>query len=319
MFAHFPFSTCFNHILSMLRIRVIFGWLLCGLCVWQPDIQCSACSSQKTGNHSWNETVDFKMERALENKEDDLVTLPFPFPPVATTPAPPSGSVLRPHLGEDASFPCPLPVGGNPSGIIWTVQGRTVFEHGQPVDLSTHYEFAQWDDVAVLRIRHVALASSGEIVCRLEEGNRKSILRRFTLIPRVTRAAEVFATPLASHHEAAVGASLTISCPVRLPLSPEVVEDLDGRYLWRHNGWLVNMTREAQYMTPGMPAGWTRRRVTADPGPLKNEEGGSFIFNLEFSVVRLGDRGILECWFRPHKHLQEWIVQSTNLEVEIKP
>ncbi|XP_055345304.1 uncharacterized protein LOC129593138 isoform X2 [Paramacrobiotus metropolitanus] len=127
------------------------------------------------------------IERAVNNKKDDMVTLPFP--PTATTSASPSGSVLRPHLGNTVSFWCPVPVGGHFSRISWTVQGRTVFERGQPVALPasqphSHYEFAQLDDgTAVLSIRNVSLASSGEVVCRLEEAARTTVLRRFTLIP----------------------------------------------------------------------------------------------------------------------------------------
>ncbi|XP_055345308.1 uncharacterized protein LOC129593140 isoform X2 [Paramacrobiotus metropolitanus] len=198
----------------MHRTLTVYGWLLC---FWQPDLRCSACTRQTTAvanSDHWRIPTSFTgnafhmIERALENMEDNMVTLPFP--PTATTSASPSASVVRPRRGETVTFRCPLPVGGHSARISWTVQGRTVFERGQPLAPHPHYEFAQLDDgTAVLRIRNVSLQFCGEVICLLDAAARTTVLRRFTLIPRATRVAEVFAESLPRNQEAVTGAPST--------------------------------------------------------------------------------------------------------------
>ncbi|XP_055345388.1 uncharacterized protein LOC129593201 isoform X2 [Paramacrobiotus metropolitanus] len=155
-------------------------------------------SSSSTDPMPW-EDLEAVIERDLIKKEEDLVTLRFPS--AATTTA----DVVRPRLGQNASFGCKLPVGGRPTDLHWTVQGRPVVQRAPPVAHHPHYEFAQWianDTVALLRMVNVSLASSGEVVCHL----RETVLRRCTLLlPRVTRAAEIFETPWAPQQRVAVG------------------------------------------------------------------------------------------------------------------
>ncbi|XP_055345302.1 uncharacterized protein LOC129593137 [Paramacrobiotus metropolitanus] len=339
----------------MHRTLTVYGWLLC---FWQPGLRCSARTTQTTtvtDSVLWRiptEVNAFRMiERAKENMEDDMVTLQFP--PSATTPSSSPGSVLRPHLGNTVSFWCPVPVGGHFSGISWTVQGQTVFERGQPVALPasqphSHYEFAQLDDgTAVLRIRNVSLASSGEVVCRLDEAARKTELRRFTLIPRVTEASEVFVEGLPPKQRSVVGGNFNISCRVRLPLAPEVAENVQHHFMWRHLGRLLDAPAEEPYSSH-LPASWTRtandtrtvvdllgrpivnvtrgsplahsvadlfRTAVSNSGIRDNAPGAVFAFHLNSTYADQGDIGPVECWFRPHRHLHEWIVQSTYLSV----
>ncbi|XP_055345353.1 uncharacterized protein LOC129593171 [Paramacrobiotus metropolitanus] len=240
-----------SHLFSSLqRILTLHSWLLCALCLWQRDIRCSACSTRKTAVTDSDQsavTIDLTKWEPLEEviegsaKEDDLVT--FEFRSAATTTAPPSaaaGGMVRPRLGQNASFDCPVPVGGRLSDIHWTVQGRTVFQRGQPVAHHPDYEFAQRNgSVAVLRILNVSMASSGEVVCHLQE----VVLRRYTLIPRVTRASEVFETDLAQQHRAVVGGSFKLSCRVRVPLAPEVAADVREHYMMRSRGVLYLIPR----------------------------------------------------------------------------
>ncbi|XP_055345392.1 uncharacterized protein LOC129593205 [Paramacrobiotus metropolitanus] len=342
----------------MYRTLTVYGWLLC---FWQPGLRCSARTTQTTtvtNSDQWRISTVYNafhmIDRAMENMEDDMVTLQFPN--TATTPSSssPSGSVLRPHLGNTVSFWCPVPVGGHSSRISWTVQGRTVFERGQPVALPasqphSHYEFAQLDDgTAVLRIRNVSLASSGEIVCRLDEAAKKTELRRFTLIPRVTQASEVFVEDLPPSQETVTGGTFNISCRVRLPLAPEVVENVRHHFMWRHLGRLLNAPAEEPYTTH-LPASWTRtandtrtvvdlwgrpivnvtrgsplahavarlfRTAVSNSGINVNAPGAVFAFHLNSTDADQGDIGPVECWFRPHRNLHEWIVQSTYLNVE---
>ncbi|XP_055355020.1 uncharacterized protein LOC129600498 [Paramacrobiotus metropolitanus] len=306
--------------MKLMRLLAIYGLVFSGLCQWERDAQSNACTVQTNGDLHSDPSLDDIIERALRYKEDDKVTLQFPR---AATTAPPSAvtsRVMRPRLGQNVSFSCQVPFGAQSTGISWTHQGRTVFEQGQPgtvPPVSNHrYNILPLDDsIAVLRILNVSLQSSGEVVCFLPEATGKIALNRFTLIPYVTRATEVFAAPLASHYRVTVGDRYMISCPVRLPLAPDVMDNLLHHYMLRHNGQLINMPREEPY-TSYLPASWK--------GTLSSGSGGIavdrvFGFNLISSSARLDESGPVQCWVRPHKDLHEWIVQSTWLVVKEKP
>ncbi|XP_055355014.1 uncharacterized protein LOC129600494 [Paramacrobiotus metropolitanus] len=286
-----------------------------GWCQWQRHAQCSACTVQMNGDFRSDLSLDEIVERALRKKEDDKVTLQFPVPRATTTPAA-AGRLMRPRLGQNVSFSCQGPLGVPSVAISWTHQGRTVFEQGQPVPMSNRrYDFLQFDDsIVVLRILNVSLPSTGEVVCHLQEATRRTVLHRYTLIPLVTRAAEVFAAPLAPQYRVTVGDSYNISCAVRLPLAPDV-QNVRHHHMWRHKGHLINVPREEPY-TSHLPSGWVGTVASgSELIPLQDE---GLEFELISSSARLIASGPVECWFRPHRHLHEWIVQSTVLVVKEK-
>ncbi|XP_055349741.1 uncharacterized protein LOC129596474 [Paramacrobiotus metropolitanus] len=299
-----------------MHITLVFYRLLF-YCLWRYYLpnHCSACTVHKTGDSYSEKFLGDIMDRALRTKEDDMVTLQFPGPTTLAQPLVIDG-VKRARLGQNASFSCDIPLDGSPDSLTWTVLGRTVFEDGRALSVSqVQYDVVQLDGVSVLRVINVSLLSTGQIVC-FKDSTKATVLKRYSLIPRVTRAEEVFVGSWSPLQPIIVnqGISTLITCTVRLPLSPDVVDNVRNQYMWRHNGRLITVPREEPYMS-FLPPEWSYQTATG-LGPTANIPGASFTLNLHFPRTSAKDTGPVEFWFRPHRHLHEWVIQSTRLIVK---
>ncbi|XP_055356289.1 uncharacterized protein LOC129601487 [Paramacrobiotus metropolitanus] len=284
-------------------------------------IQLSGCCSP-----SQTERLNEILEEGLrQQRQDDLVILPFdrgwggasePWPVYN------QAGLERPHLGDHVTFTCQLPHGKDGHEVSWRHHNRVVFERGQPVgpvEDGHEYSFSQQDNVLLFRIHNVSFLARGEVTCR--DTVTGIPLQRYRLLPLVTRANQVFATPLPSQRLTA-GATLTISCALRRPLSPEVIQnDFPLNHVMvRHNGRLVS-TRPAEALyslppfeppSPEDVEAFTAARFLNRPGFDKRIFVDKHIPN----ITALTGNGPAECWYRPHVGLHEWIVQRALIVVQ---
>ncbi|XP_055355260.1 uncharacterized protein LOC129600723 [Paramacrobiotus metropolitanus] len=100
---------------------------------------------------------------ALRTRQDERITLPL-----APNAGILEGLLSRPRLGEDATFSCEAPPGGDWRSLTWLHRGRTVFEagHAQPEDPAQRYNVTQMSDRRLqLVVLNVTAYSGGPILC----------------------------------------------------------------------------------------------------------------------------------------------------------
>ncbi|XP_055333909.1 uncharacterized protein LOC129585299 isoform X2 [Paramacrobiotus metropolitanus] len=248
---------------------------------------CSTCTVQKDSKA--NLLLDEIIARAVQYQEDDKVTLKFPQA-VLLEKNDPAVIIRRPRLGQNVSFTCFASPEGNSRAISLTFQGQTLFQQGErlPVENST-----------------------GEIVC-YEGLVKKAVIRRYSLMPLITRAEEIFAQSLVPQN-VTQGGSATFAVAVRMPLSQRVLDNLHTHCMWRHKGQWLSVPKEEPY-TSSMPPTWIPMQVQFGRIPDKNTVG-SLLYRFTFENVKPRDNGPVEFWFRPHRETHEWIYQSAKLNV----
>ncbi|XP_055352223.1 uncharacterized protein LOC129598376 [Paramacrobiotus metropolitanus] len=278
--------------------------------------------SRKTGP----DLNDMLADAWLKNRQDDRVTLPQ----LAVSDFVTDSAVQRPRLGEDATFQCEVPVGTDPDGraVSWLHQDRTVFQAGRalPVEGSHRYNLTRVGSTLFFTVLNVSLASSGAVLCVAAPSGpayapRPRVLQRYTLLPLVTRRDDVFAAPDAPAVTATEGGPVTVPCSIRLPFPEGIFLNRRQHVLWRHNGRVVYGPSEAPYgaliSATGLPQASVMAVHPNDTQPT-NRPGQLTDDQYTMHAVTLADAGHVECWFRPHQGLHEWIVQSTKLTVFAK-
>ncbi|XP_055352882.1 uncharacterized protein LOC129598830 isoform X2 [Paramacrobiotus metropolitanus] len=258
------------------------------------------------------------MEEGLRQpRQDDLVVLQFDHRGEGAYS--PEG-LERPPLGDNVTLVCQLPHGKDWHEVSWLHRERVVFERGQPVPVEDgqEYSFSHLYNVLFFHIRNVSFLASGAVTC-LDTVNNLPI-KRYSLLPKVTRASQVFHTPM-PNQLLTEGDTLTLTCQLRLPLSPEAVKNnfTLNHVMVRHKGRLLTLPAEAPYSV----------RPSSRPLPAENVEAyesAKFLNRAFVSPVSLtyfvphltvaNDRGQAECWFRPHAGLHEWIVQTALITVQ---
>ncbi|XP_055333712.1 uncharacterized protein LOC129585153 isoform X2 [Paramacrobiotus metropolitanus] len=262
---------------------------------------------------------DLLEEAMLNNRQDDRVILTQLAPSDAVT----NSMVYRPRLGEDATFRCDVPAGSDWRAVAWLHQDRTVYEAGRPLpveDVSGQaYNFTRSDDILVLIVLNVTMRSGGSVQCITAPASsytaQRRVLQRYMLLPLITRHSDVFALHDGPYMTATEGDHVVIPCRIRLPLPEAILMNLHNHLMWRHNGRLVYGPAEAPYgrllPTKGLaqadrPRGAVRMQPPNSPGMLQRR-------TLTFESVALTDGGYVQCFFRPHRDLHEWIFQTTEL------
>ncbi|XP_055355265.1 uncharacterized protein LOC129600727 [Paramacrobiotus metropolitanus] len=261
---------------------------------------------------------DMVAEAMLHHRQDDRIVLHGLAPSDIVT----DSVVLRPRLGEDAAFNCSVPADADWRDVSWRHQDWTVFEAGAPFPLPEEdttgqkYAFRRVNHTLFLVVRNVTLGSSGSVLCVLYPfSSRQRILQRFLLLPDITRRTDVFAAPDAPHVTATEGEAVTLQCSIRLPVPEKILWYLPEHLMWVHHGRIVQGPAEAPYGLP-QPTGEGPRAV--EPYyiiPANNSPGILLPSRLLLRAVALTDAGCVQCLFRPHQHIHEWIVSTTTLRV----
>ncbi|XP_055333908.1 uncharacterized protein LOC129585299 isoform X1 [Paramacrobiotus metropolitanus] len=295
MFLPLPFTLVFHAVL----LGVMYRW-------------CSTCTVQKDSKA--NLLLDEIIARAVQYQEDDKVTLKFPQA-VLLEKNDPAVIIRRPRLGQNVSFTCFASPEGNSRAISLTFQGQTLFQQGERLPVENvnnqRYHFAQYGDTLIFQVFNVTLQSTGEIVC-YEGLVKKAVIRRYSLMPLITRAEEIFAQSLVPQN-VTQGGSATFAVAVRMPLSQRVLDNLHTHCMWRHKGQWLSVPKEEPY-TSSMPPTWIPMQVQFGRIPDKNTVG-SLLYRFTFENVKPRDNGPVEFWFRPHRETHEWIYQSAKLNV----
>ncbi|XP_055339390.1 uncharacterized protein LOC129588977 [Paramacrobiotus metropolitanus] len=171
----------------------------------------------------------------------------------------------------------------------------------------------------ILVIRNVTMRSGGFVQCVIDPSTtrpiwystHRHILQLFLVLPRVTHRSEVFAAPGARYVIATEGETVTLQCGIRLPISERVHRSLENHVMWIHNGRIVQGLWEGPYGLPWFTSG----RIESDHSEFTNSPGQLGYARLHFRAVQLSDGGYIQCLFRPHQDIHEWIVQSMTLLV----
>ncbi|XP_055344498.1 uncharacterized protein LOC129592476 [Paramacrobiotus metropolitanus] len=295
--------------------------LLFAFAVLHPS-SVSACPAGRSTIIKVNRpTLDDILQAGLDyHRQDDRVTLRFPGENVSAERAM-AGIVRRPELGENASFTCRVPTGSDWRSVTWLHQDRTVFAKGHPSPVADgqQYVFRRDNDTMTFVILNVSLQSSGAVVCldaAMHDPNRDPILQRYSLWPSVLLAADVFDPPMAPQ-TVQEGEHVRFFCSLRLPVAQRVLDHLLRQHvIWRHNGRVLWAPAEERYASR-LPAGWTGPD-TSKAGEVANRSGGTARGVFHFHEPVQADSGTVECWFRPHGGLDEWVVQSAQFRVHRK-
>ncbi|XP_055350710.1 uncharacterized protein LOC129597254 [Paramacrobiotus metropolitanus] len=287
--------------------------------LWTVIQLCGCCSpSQK-------ESLDEIIEKGLsQHRQGDLTILQFdPSWEAAAQQRPFSNQEVmqRPHLGDNVTFACELPPGTHWHTVSWLHQDRVVFERGQPVPVEDgqEYSFSRMDDVMLFRISSVSFLASGAVTCvKTVEPNIP--IKRYYLLPLVTRASQVFYTPMPDQL-VTEGDTLTVACALRLPLSPEAVKNNFplNHVMWRHNSRLLSTPVEAPYshLTHRLQLSAEMRSGFEAAKFLNRGFRSPLIVTTSIpNISAASGKGAVECWFRPHAGLHEWIVQKAKILVQ---
>ncbi|XP_055329193.1 uncharacterized protein LOC129581918 [Paramacrobiotus metropolitanus] len=292
------------------------GWLVLLLL---PQLHLSTgCPPQQSAPANLN---DMLAEAMLHHRQDDRIVLKGLPPSDSVT----DSVVSRPRLGEDAAFNCSVPADADWLDVSWRHQDWTVFEAGEPFPLPEEdttgqtYAFRRVNRTLFLVVRNVTLRSSGSVLCVLYPfSGRQRILQRFQLLPDITRRTDVFAGPDAPYLTVTEGEAVTLQCSIRLPVPEKILWYLLDHLMWVHHGRIVQGPAEAPYGLP-QPTGEGPRAV--EPYyiiPANNSPGILLHSRLLLRAVALTDAGCVQCLFRPHQHIHEWIVSTTTLRVSPK-
>ncbi|XP_055357747.1 uncharacterized protein LOC129598294 isoform X5 [Paramacrobiotus metropolitanus] len=261
-------------------------------------------------------------EAMLHSRQDDRIVLTKLVPSDYVT----DSVIYRPRLGEDATFNCIVPADVDWREVAWLHEGWPVFEGGEPQPLPARvstgqtYNFTRLNDTLILIVRNVTMGSGGSVQCVIDPVNdlaflaHRRALARYVLLPLITRRSEVFAAPAETNVTATEGEAVTVQWSIRLPLPQSVLQNLPNHLMWLHQGRILRGPWEAPYGLP-LPAGAGPRAVEAyyirsisDPGRLMH-------VRLLFRSVKMTDGGSVQCWFRPHEGVHEWIVDTKTLLV----
>ncbi|XP_055339236.1 uncharacterized protein LOC129588861 isoform X2 [Paramacrobiotus metropolitanus] len=270
---------------------------------------------------------DSLAEAMLHNRQDDRIILPRLAPSDIVA----GSAVFRPRLGEDAAFHCRVPTGVDWRDVMWLHQDRVVFEAGEPLrdtdqtwsDTDTAgqaYTFGRVNDTLIFVVRNVTLRSGGLVKC--VDGHagpytpHRRILQRFQLLPLITHRRDVFTAPDADYVSAVEGQRATVSCDIRLPLPHGVLTNLENHLMWVHHGRIVSGPWEAPYGLP-RPAKGPPRDLYSGVESGTNHSGQLAVVQarLNFASVTQADGGFVQCLFRPHQGVHEWVMQTTTLLV----
>ncbi|XP_055341832.1 uncharacterized protein LOC129590559 isoform X2 [Paramacrobiotus metropolitanus] len=200
--------------------------------------------------------LDDVVDWALRYPENDKITLKFPVENDVTRYSAEDGEIFaRPRLGEPATFTCVASAEGSAiyaNTISWLHQGHVVFDKGQPVKANgvpLQSRFANLNDSGIAKIfdiRNVSTQTSGDVVCHEESPGRPHkhrTLRRYRLLPYVTRVSEVFSEVMQPQW-VWEGDFAYFNCKVRLPLPAHVLATLGTRIImWRLKGRMFRLTR----------------------------------------------------------------------------
>ncbi|XP_055346420.1 uncharacterized protein LOC129593931 [Paramacrobiotus metropolitanus] len=270
---------------------------------------------------------DMVAEAMLNNRQDDRIILTR----LPTTHDVTDSVVYRPRLGEDAAFSCSVPAGIDWRSVSWLHQDRTAPSSRRanrwrcpwktPRDRPT--TSATSITPSSFRFSMSACAPAGPcsaspLVPRYTPYTR--VLQRFVLLPLITRHSDVFA-PATPYVTATEGERVTVLCSIRLPLPESIYMGLHNHLMWRHNGHIVQGPPEAPY-GPLMPtwglAQWRPRDAKTEGTDPPNSPGQLLGFAGHIKAVTLADQGHIQCLFRPHQGIHEWVVQTTTLLVFAK-
>ncbi|XP_055357760.1 uncharacterized protein LOC129602683 [Paramacrobiotus metropolitanus] len=260
---------------------------------------------------------DILEEGLRSQRQEDRVTLTFP------PSNPPESLLRRPRPGEDASFDCQVPAAKDVRSIAWLHQNRPIFEGGRVVPRKTggqQYRFSISSPTFTLTIVNVTLQSSGTVVC-VDAVPRPHyspeppmVFTQYTLLPLVSRASEVLVPVPMAQQSARAGQNLTIPCNVRLPLSDAVVDNFRNHFMWRHNGQVVYAPTEPPYAAL-WPTGLRRPYLTLFDRFESYRPGATASFYMTLESTTADVNGYVECWFRPHAAVHEWIVQRSAVVI----
>ncbi|XP_055354329.1 uncharacterized protein LOC129599978 [Paramacrobiotus metropolitanus] len=296
----------------------------------QPQRSLSFDAEQRKAGPDLN---DMLAEAWLKNRQDDRITLTQLAPSDTVT----DSLVYRPRLGENVSFPCEVPAGSDVRNMAWLHQDRTVFEAGRPLavpadDLTGRlYRFLQLNNTLLFQVLNVSLASSGSVQCvalpsaPAAYAPRPRVLQRYMLLPLITRRSDIFAPTDPTHLTAIEGDPLDVPCDVRLPLPEGLLLNARNHVIWRHNGRVVLGPSEAPYgaimptsgLMPDLEDTASSMANSTDT-PFINRPGRLIPGRSRFEAIAVTDAGHIQCMFRPHQGLHEWIVHTTTLRVLAK-
>ncbi|XP_055341032.1 uncharacterized protein LOC129590074 isoform X2 [Paramacrobiotus metropolitanus] len=293
-----------------------------------PELHfCAGCPSTPQQPKANRDLNDMLKEAMLDNRQDDRIILTGLAPSQDVT----DSVVYRPRLGEHAEFNCSVPVGSNLRDVSWLHQGRTVFEAGRPIPApmgdttGQSYNFSHVNYTLIFVVLNVSMRSGGSVHCvDAPRGPaytpRSRVLQRFMLLPLITRSTEVFAAPDVPYRilTAIEGERVTVPCSIRLPLPDSIFTDIFNHLIWRHKDRIVHGPWEAPYgpLIPAMARTYYAPRDAEFNRPCSTNSPGQLSrVTPYFQPVTLADGGLLECLFRPHRGIHEWIVQTTELLV----
>ncbi|XP_055351800.1 uncharacterized protein LOC129598079 [Paramacrobiotus metropolitanus] len=270
---------------------------------------------------------DMLAEVMLNSRQDDRIVLAQLAPSDAVT----DSMVYRPRLGEDAAFRCEVPAGSDGREVSWLHQDRTIFEAGLPVPLTVAdttgptYNFSRVHNTLILLVLNISMGSGGSVRCVATSSgpaymSRPRVLQHYMLLPLITRRSDVFAEPEVSYVTATEGESVTVPCNIRLPLPEGIFANMRNHVIWRHNDRVVYGPSEAPYGFLISNTGIPQAIEIAHPNDTQpaNRPGHLVSDAYNFPAVTLAAAGQVQCLFRPHQGIHEWIVQSTKLVVFAK-
>ncbi|XP_055353382.1 uncharacterized protein LOC129599147 isoform X2 [Paramacrobiotus metropolitanus] len=258
------------------------------------------------------------LTEAMPHRQDDRVV----FPGLAVNKFLTECVMDRPRLGENTTFHCRVPADVDWRHVSWVHQNWVVFEDGRPQPLPAQditgqtYNFTHVNDTLTVVVRNVTMRSGGLLQCVIDPPytRERRILQRFLILPLITQRRDVFAAADESNVTAIEGEEVTVQWHIRLPVPEGLLLNLPSQLMWVHQGRIVQGPWEAPYGLP-MPAGEGPRDVEADYQLAVNSPGQLLQVEFHFRAVTLADGGSVQCWFRPHLGVHEWIVQTKTLLV----
>ncbi|XP_055344501.1 uncharacterized protein LOC129592479 isoform X2 [Paramacrobiotus metropolitanus] len=135
------------------------------------------------------------------------------------------------------------------------------------------------------------------------------------LLPLITRRGDVLA-PLDTYYlTVSEGDYVAVPCHIRLPLPEGIILNLRNHVMWVHNGWIVRCPAQVPYGALMPSTIRSSRDVRADYEWATNRPGQLVYARLRLRAVTRDDEGYVQCLFRPHQGIHEWIVQTTVLQV----
>ncbi|XP_055353910.1 uncharacterized protein LOC129599615 [Paramacrobiotus metropolitanus] len=258
------------------------------------------------------------LAKAMPHQQDDRAV----FPGLAVNKFLTECVMYRPCLGQDAAFHCRVPADVDWRQVSWVHQHWAVFKGGKPQPLPERdttgqtYSFTRVNDTLTIFVRNVTMRSGGLLQCVIDPPyiRQRRILQRFLILPLITQRRDVFAVADESNVTAIEGEEVTVQWHIRLPVPEGLLLNLPNQLMWVHQGRIVRGPWEAPYRLP-MPPGEGPRDVEANYNLCINSPGQLLQVELHFRAVALADEGSVQCWFRPHLGVHEWIVQTRTLMV----